>query len=220
MMLLVLAISILLIVFGTGLGLVSITFNKSVNGFVGATESVTITDIDGILANPTIPAAQPAVLTTHTTNTTGTLTMTNTSHGITTGQRIDLYWTGGQCYGAIAGTVSGTTVPIASVSGGSNLPASSTAVTVGIATSGGFLVTGNNISALVMSSPSNLGYFIFNASGTDEYAVLCTSGFCPGWKTGDPGANPLLTYSITQVYMSHNNTTAPVTNMFAAAVTH
>ena len=206
-------------VFSILLGLVSVTVQRTVNGYVSGTQSTTLSDVAGVTADPTILAAQPAVLTTHTTNTTGTLTMTNSSHGISTGQRIDIFWTGGQCYGAVAGTVSGTTVPIASVSGGSNLPSSSTPVTVGIPIQAAFVVTGNNLQSLVLVA-GQPGYFVFDASGTDEYAAYFPTAGVNTWSVGDIGTNPLATFSITTVWISTNYVTASVTTSLAAAITH
>lgn len=201
------------------LGQVSLSFSKSINGFVSFNESVTISDDAGILGNPTVLAAQPGVLTTRTNNTSGSLTMTNSSHGIVTGQRVDLFWTGGSCYGATVGTVSGTTVPIATVSGGNNLPIATTAIQVGIATAVEFGVIGNNMQALAMTS-SQEGYFVFNTGSADSYAVRITASTVPSWKLGDAGTNPLAGVTITTVYCSHNLTTSSDTSMRVCAVAH
>ena len=202
------------------LGVVSLKWNTSISGFANAGEVVTVTGPVGITANPaSVTIAQPATLTTHTTNTTGTITMTNSGHGITTGQRVDLYWTGGQCYGAVVGTVSGNTVPIASVSGGSNLPASSTAIIVAPTVSCAFNCTGNNLQGFIVSSPQ-LSYFVFNSGSGDLYAALVSGGFVSGWKLGNTSANPLAGDTVTTVYMSHNNTTQAVSGMQVAAVSN
>lgn len=214
-----LAITAVVFLICIGMGLVSITVSRSVTGYASGSQSTTLSDATGVTADPTILPAQPAVLTTHTTNTTGTLTMTNSSHGIITGQRIDLFWTGGQCYGAIVGTVSGTTVPIASVSGGSNLPSSSTPVTVGIPTQAAFVVTGNNLQSLVLVA-GQPGYFVFDQSGTDEYAAYFPTAGVNTWSVGDIGTNPLAGFAITTVWISTNYVTASVTTSLAAAVTH
>jgi len=197
----------------------SIKITKNVSGLVSASEVVTQSDVQGLLANPTVIKAQPAVLTTRTNNTAGTLTMNNNSHGITTGQRVDLYWSGGQCYGAIVGTVAGTSVPIASVSGGSVLPSTSTNISVGIATSAPFNCTGNNIQALVLSTPQT-GYFVFNNGSTDVYAALVQGGNIYTWDVSESYTNPLASQVPTKVYMSHTNLTGSISLMNAQAVTH
>lgn len=201
------------------LGLVSITVSRSVTGYANGNQTTTFTDAAGVTADPTVLPAQPATLTTHTTNTTGSLTMTNSSHGIVTGQRLDIFWTGGQCYGAVAGTVAGAVVPIASVSGGSNLPASSTPVTVGIPIQTAFVVTGNNLQSLVLVA-GQPGYFVFDQSGTDEYAAYFPAAGVNTWSVGDIGTNPLAGFAITTVWISTNYVTASVTTSLTAAVTH
>lgn len=201
------------------MGLVTVQINRSCSGYVQGNQTITVTDDNGITANPTIIAAQPGVLTTHTTNATGTMTMTNSSHGLTTGQRVDLYWTGGQCYGAVLGTVSGTTVPIASVSGGSNLPASSTAIVVGIATSVPFSLIGSNLQALVATGPQQ-GYFVYNDGTSDDLAILIVAGGVSIWAVQDPSVNPLAGDTPTKVYVSHSYTVGSVTGMTTAAIVH
>jgi hypothetical protein len=199
---------------------VTLRVSKSVSGFVPFSANTSYTDTSGVLANPkSVPAAQPGILTTHTTNTTGTLTMTNLGHGITTGQRIDIFWATGQCYGAVAGTVSGTTVPIASVSGGSNLPANGTPVTVGIPTAAAFDAVGNNVAALVCSLPTADGYFVFNTGSADIVGLFVQNGLFV-WTSDEPTTNPLAGATSTTVYCSHNNVAAALTNQQAAAVTH
>lgn len=213
------AISLIVLMLAASVG-VTLTFNKSIQGFASASEQATVSGSGGVISQPTsILPAQPATLTTRTSGTAGTLTMTNTSHGIITGQRVDLYWVGGQSYGLTVGTVSGTTVPF-TTSEGTALPIATTLVSVGIATSAPFECIGNNVLALMMSSPNNLGQFTFNDGSSDVYNTSCTKGYAPSWKTGDASANPLLTFVPTKVWMSHNNTTTSDTSMLAAVVTN
>jgi hypothetical protein len=200
----------------------TLNYTTQISGAVQASTSVSVSDSVLQQSGPTsIPAAQPGTLT-HTTNTTGTILMTNAGHGITTGQRVDIYWSGGQCYNATVGTVSGLSVPISAVSGGSNLPSTGTTVYVGIATQVTLNVVGNNLTALLMQGvpASYLGYFVFDASSSDDYAALITGGYFGGWKTGDTTTNPLATYTITSVWMSHSNPAAACTTMLATVLAH
>jgi hypothetical protein len=201
------------------LGLVSFTFSTGVSGFLNSQVSTTVTDSSAVEANPTIPAAQPATLTTRTSNTAGTLTMTNTSHGITTGQRIDLYWTGGQCFNATVGTVSGTSVPFTLVSGGSSLPIATTVVGVGIATSTAFVLTGNNLTALVYVAPVS-GWFVTSTGSADENPQYVLAGQNYSWFNGNGAANPLASEAIATIWISHSSQTGAVTGMLAAAAAH
>jgi hypothetical protein len=77
---------------------------------------------------PALVAAQTGTLSTRTDNDTGVATLT-TGHGIvTSGDKVDVYWSGGVRYGMTA-TVATNDVTIDG-GGGDNLPAQSTAVTV------------------------------------------------------------------------------------------
>ncbi len=209
----------MIVAFFAMLGVVSMTVSRSASGFMTSQSTVQVSDGGGHVSSPvTVPAAQAATLTTRTNGTSGSLTMTSSSHGITTGQRVDLYWTGGHCYGAVVGTVSGTTVPISSVAGGDALPSASTAILVGICTSVAFPCTGNNMQVLVMDTPQS-GYFVFNDGSANNYAAFVTGGQGAMWVTGDAGANPLAGAAVTTLYVSHNGTSA-VTAMRAGYIGH
>lgn len=75
-----------------------------------------------------LPAARAGVLTTRDSGTAGEVTL-GEGHGITTGQTVDLYWSGGKRRDVTVGTVDGTA---AAVSGGSgdDLPAQDAAIFV------------------------------------------------------------------------------------------
>lgn len=77
-----------------------------------------------------VPAAAAGTLTTRTDDETGSLTMDDAGHGITTGATIDLYWSGGSRHGITVGTVSGTTVPIGADDSGTGdvLPSAATEI--------------------------------------------------------------------------------------------
>lgn len=97
-------------------------------GTMSLADSV-IVDSGGVAqVSEEIPAAKTGTLTTRTDNDTGTLTM-SASHGITTGAKIDIYWTGGRRYNVEVGTVSVNSVPFDNGSG-DNLPTNNTSVTV------------------------------------------------------------------------------------------
>lgn len=197
----------------------SISYGVDISGPVTKSSRVTLTDNTSLTANPNVPVAQPGTLTTRTTNSTGTLTMTNAGHGLSTGQRVDLFWVGGSCYGVVLGTVAGLTVPIASVSGGAVLPAQGFAIVVGIATSVPFNCVGNNL-AFLATSTGQEGYFVFNDGAADLYAAHLPAGFIDAWKTGDVRANPLAGATPTKVFMSHANVNNQATDMTAVALTH
>lgn len=200
-----------------------VTVSKNVSGYMSGSQSIALNDNEGITANPSVPAAQPAVLTTRASNTAGTLTMTNTVHGIVNGQRIDLYWAGGQCYNGTVGTVSGTSVPFTAVVGGNNLPIATTAVMVGIATQVGCAFTGNNLTALVCNTGTGptQAYAVFNNGSSDVAAIpLGNLNELYIWYAGDGITNPLAGATPTLVFLSHNYITGAVTDQRASVLTH
>lgn len=199
-----------------------LTISKNVGGLVNASETQVLTDDEGVVANPSVPAAQPGVLTVRTDNNTGSLTMTNSGHGIVTGQRIDLFWAGGARYGMTVGTVAGLVVPI-DLGSGSNLPSAAAAIVVGIATDTGFGITGDNLTALLLNPGTGpvRAYFVFAAAGTDIAVIEITAaGVLYTWYTGNGAVNPLAGLTPDKVWMSHDYETGAVTDMVTAALTH
>ena len=218
------------------------TFQTVVSGMLATSGSKANTDDAAEIASPSsVPAAQPGTLTTRTGDRAGTLTMTNAGHGIITGQRFDLYWTGGSCFGVIAGTVSGTSIPFTTVQGGDVLPAAATAIIAGIAQSVAFELAGDNISALVCGrATANVRcYYVFTeALSVLALAVLNQSGLVYVWDgttkaTGPVGSGPIGSASIsavilnplantnpTKVWISHADTVAADTGLTAAALKH
>lgn len=214
-------ISLGLLLLVLGLGQIKIT--KNVSGGISVSQNLTVTGASLITNNPTVLAAQPAVLTTRTNNTSGTLTMTNNNHGITTGQRIDLYYSGGQIVNATVGTVSGTSVPISTISavnGSTTLPIATTAITVGIPVQSVCSCTGNNIQAIILNCPLGNAIFCFASTGADIAAIVVTAGNVYSWNTTDTGANPLASSTPATVWMSHNYTSGSVTNECSQVLTN
>lgn len=203
-------------------GLVTATISKSASGLpiTFPNASFEVSGENAVIANPTVLAAQPGVLTTRSTDSTGSLTMTNAGHGIVTGQRVDLYWTGGKCYKAVVGTVSGTTVPIASVAGGDVLPAAASSISVGICNQVAFNVVGDDMEVLAFGAAAN-GYLVLETAGSAvELAQYQAANTGYLWTSSDGTTNPLATDTITKAFFSHDNTAASVTASGACAITN
>lgn len=214
---------------------VTISYQTLVSGIIPTGGNRSGTDDAAEMAAPdSVPAAQPATLSSRTNPTAGTLTMTNADHGITDGQRIDLYWEGGACFGAIVGTVSGTSVPFTRVQGGIALPNPNTAIIVGIPQSVGFDLTGDNVTLLLCSRASaNVRcYFVFcNASDVLALAILNQPGMVYVWDNSVPGpvgsagwapapTNPLAGTNPVKVWVSHADTAAADTALACAVLKH
>ena len=220
----------------------TLAFQTITSGILSVGGSKSVSDDAAETATPaSVLAAQPGTLTTRTGDRAGTLTMTNAGHGIITDQRFDLYWTGGSCFGVIAGTVAGTSIPFTIVQGGDVLPAATTAIIAGISKSVAFELAGDDITALVCSRATAdvRCYFVFlEALGVLALAVLNQSGRVYVWDgtnkaTGPVGSGPVGSLSIsavilnplsdtnpTKVWISHADTVAADTGLSVAALKH
>lgn len=171
------------------------------------------TAVDSSLATPwdeTVAAAKTGTLTTRTSDTVGTLTL-QSSHGVTTGARLDIYWTvsgvSGRRYGVTVGTVSVNSVPF-SGGAGDNLPIAASSVTVMVPTELPVVVTGDDAVSVAAKCPVG-GTVVFAASNNSTLlAVQLTSTVTTyAWVTGY-GTNPLASASVAKVFLSHGNSGA------------
>jgi hypothetical protein len=166
----------------------------------------------------TVPIGQPAQLTTRTSGTAGTLTMTNSSHGIITGQKIDISWATGVAYNATVGTVAGTTVPFTLASGdalpmGTNPPVvAATPVLVEVE------IIGSNIAIIALSlelpnpSDTSLGKARFlDGSSTEVLAKTMTGNAPQVWDVAGGSSNPFSGLTIANFDISNGSAASAAT---------
>lgn len=155
-----------------------------------------------------VAAAKIGTLTVRTDNDTGTATLV-TGHGITTGARVDVYWSGGSRRGMTVGTVATNDVPIDGGSG-DNLPVITTALKVAIAQEELFAFSGDSIVALMVQSPQQgrATFVLASGSTTEELYRVLQAGSLYHWFTGNGDTNPVAGDTITKVFFSHEFTTA------------
>lgn len=154
-----------------------------------------------------VAPAKSGTLTVRTNGTDGSLTMAG-GHGITNGQRLDIYWSTGSCYGATVGTVAGNVVPFTGAAGDA-LPSAATVVTAMVPTSEPVTLTGNNAVAVGVDCPAG-GRVVFASSGNATiYAVpeRSTTNTSSVWISTDGGTNPLAGGAVAKVFLSHGSTT-------------
>jgi hypothetical protein len=167
-------------------------------------KSATVESELAIPFEKTMPAAKAGALTTRTDDNTGVLTM-GASHGITTGARLDLYFTGGKRRGMTVGTVSGTSVPIDGGTG-DNLPADESAVTAMVPTEDAFVIDGDLVTSIVanLKSATARGTVVFADASDVEILHIPLLGDGDGyiWQTGD-NTNPVAGDAIAKVFLSH-----------------
>lgn len=166
-----------------------------------------------------VPAAKTGTLTTRTDNDTGELTMT-AGHGITTGQRLDVYWTDPTTgeefvrYGMTVGTVATNAVPIDG-GGGDNLPVQDTAVRAMVPQSEDITVVGANVQWLTIYSRQG-GTIVYTQSNSTyihhfQLEPLVLLEFAKSWTTSDGTTNPVTGVTIGKIYLSHGNSAQAVT---------
>jgi hypothetical protein len=137
---------------------------------------------------------------------TGELTMAG-GHGITTGARLDVYWSGGSRYGMTVGTVATNQVP---VDGGAGdvLPADETAVTAMVPVQENLAVTGNDVVAIVADAAAAATVVFTTSAPADVLAVeIAGATAAYFWQTGE-GTNPMAGAAVAKVYLSHGDSTA------------
>lgn len=192
----------------------TITFN---GGTYGASIDATGNGLEQ--ASPSVPVAKVGQLTTRTDADTGVLTMAG-GHGFITGDKIDVFWTGGSRR-AMDATVS---VNAVTVDGGSgdNLPTNLTAITAMNPTVVPMTVDGDDVLGITAYSPKD-GYIVFSSvDAEDNETELVTyqldAGEGKGWVNGNGVTNPLAEGAVTQVKFSHGNSVEAQT-MVAGVVT-
>lgn len=165
----------------------------------------------------TIGLAQPAVLTTRTSGTAGTLTMTNSLHGITTGMKVDLYFAGGIAYDVTVGTVSGTSVPFTGAVG-TALPIATSAIAVAPQVPINFTIDGDNLTIIgvLFAFPSltstDQGHIDFQDSGPASVTAQTFVANTPRiWDITGGDTNSFTGNVIQTMLVSNGSTTASAT---------
>lgn len=108
--------------------------------------------------NVQVPRGTAGVLGVRTSNSVGTLTAANGNHGIGTGDKFDLYWSGGHRVSVVAGTVSGTSIPITGGDIGEDLPIAATIVVISKQVPFAFVVEMDEVlmMAFLLSYPASI----------------------------------------------------------------
>jgi hypothetical protein len=168
-------------------------------------ETASFTGDKAVILEKSIPAAEGGALTTRTSDTAGTITMDSGSHTITTGDRVDLYWSGGECRNATVGTVSGTSVPITAVENGDVLPSQSSDITVAPVVEEAFDFAGDNLKSLLCYAPKRSTFVLTGSDDAEDYARVLAEGRAFHWGDGNGDDNPVAGDTVAKVFMSHDD---------------
>ncbi len=175
-----------------------------------------------------LPAAKIGQLTTRTDANTGVITMV-TGHGITTGQRLDVYWVnttpGDGVHGArrgVTSVVSGDAITI-DLGAGDNLPNNLTAITASVAQEEEFLKTGDDLAYLFARATRRSLIVFADAADAELFAIVgeldTTIGGAYQWRdpaeapvASDGGVtNPLAGEDIAKVFLSNGDSAGTCT---------
>lgn len=177
--------------------------------------------------SPSVPVAWLGTLTTRTDANTGEITMDDADHEIDTGDRLMLYWEADDDLGnaaghrrfVLAGTVSGTAVPI-DLGAGDNLPVDETPnITVCVMEQITAVLTGDDVVAIMLnSSGATFTDFVFMNSTTEHLHVQLDVNEAYIWASTLGTTNPIAGDSILSIWAGHSSTdaaqTCPGTVMF------
>lgn len=221
---------------------INFQISKTVNfGGLSFTESRTPTGAEAIIRDLSIPAAiagTVAAAMTSTTSTTttlppggtqsGTLAL-NSVAGLAIGNRLDVYWSGGSLYGATIEDIAGTSIFFngGTLWGpGTAFPSNGTAIQAAVPTSVPFVFTGNNLQAIAFWSSVGGTFIVDTTTPTEAYVTVLPigastslSGTMRHWALGDSIANPVAGISVTQLFVSHSNTSGAQTMRAGALIT-
>lgn len=172
------------------------------------TKSVTIETEAQTTREQEVPAAKSGQLTTRTNASTGELTMA-ASHGIATGEKIDIYWeeagVGGCRRNVTVGTVATNAVPISGGSG-DDLPTNMTNITAMEPVVELFEIDGDNVKGIAVQTDAK-GQFVFTEDDDDEITtfIFKQEEGADNWYDGGPDVNPLAGATVGKVKLSHGD---------------
>lgn len=168
----------------------------------------------------TLAAGKAGTLSTRTDDNTGTLTL-GASHGITTGQIIDLYWSGGIRRTMTVGTVAGTSVPI-DLGVGDVLPAAATAIVACVQTVVNFDFDGDEAILVAASATRRSSVEFQQDAGTVikslDLGKSGTDGEAWDWANNGDVANPFVGVDVGKVVVSNGSSAGTNTVVFGAVL--
>ena len=183
-------------------------------GGVSFPESRTITGDGQIVHDVSVAAAQEGELTTRSSASVGTITMDDSAHTITTGIRVNLFWTGGARRDVVVGTVAGASVPF-TAGLGDDLPIATTELVISIPTELDISVDGDNVDLAIayLAKEGTVEFIDTDASEQEIAAWQLGAAIVKMWHDEDGDANPFVGVNIGRVYISHKDTTAAIARL-------
>lgn len=166
-------------------------------------ETLASAGLEGVEAE--IPVAKAGELTTRSDDNTGTITMDSSSHGITTGATVDLYWDGGQRRGVTVGTVSGASLPF-DLGSGTVLPAEDTVINVAVVQEYTVSIDGDDIESLLATAEFTRCQVVLLEGSTEHLAIHLDANAAYEWLSTGPITNPIAGDPIDTIRITINDT--------------
>lgn len=185
---------------------IKIEQNVTITGVAAGLKAVVEVETDGAnQKNPSVPAAKTGTMSVRTDADTGVAAVT-AGHGFITGNKLDVFWSGGQRRGMTA-TVSSNNVTLDGGTGDA-LPPITTPLTVMKPVSEVLAITAADLKGLLVSSPKPGFVTFLDDADAVVFAVSITEangGY--SWYYGSGVTNPLAS-DVATVLFSHNDSSA------------
>lgn len=152
--------------------------------------------------NTALAAAKSGTLSTRTDNDTGVIT--SSAHGITEGQKVSVFWSGGSRYNMDVGTVATNTLAIDG-GAGDNLPSATTAVTVCVQTEANFAITGNQLQAIAIKGNRRCVVLLSGSDSTVHLPNDLLANEAYTWVNGTT-TNPVSGDTVTKLVIANGET--------------
>lgn len=182
-----------------------ITTSVTIGG-TSINSTVSVSDESAQRLSLTLPAGKAGTLSTRTDADTGVLTVAS-GHGITTSDKVAVFWEGGAQYNCDVSATTGTTISI-DAGDGDDLPTASTAIVVAVHANDVLALVGDKIKVLAIDCRQRaLVEFLSSVPASLlVYDIPANEGRF--WYTGNDFTNPLAGDTVATVRTANGSTTA------------
>lgn len=192
------------------------TCQKTVSfGGKSFTESFNIDSDTGLVIEVSLAAGKAGTLTTRTDADTGVIT-TSAAHGLSAGNRVDVYWSGGRRRGMLVSSAAdGTHVTVGTAGGdvgaGDNFPIATTAVVICLCTEITAAFAGNDANIIVICADHATALVVAADASSAELSYWHITGtdFMASWDNAHTdNTNPNAGDAVAKFYVSNGNSSA------------
>jgi hypothetical protein len=165
------------------------------------------------LWTPNVAAGNAGTLSSRTDNDTGIAAL-SAGHGILTGDKVDVFWTGGRRYGMTA-TVSGNSVTV-DLGAGDILPALNTALIVCKRQVVNAAFDPDDVSVLLITATRRVSVAFVDAGGLTLLALDLGAGECCLWWTNSGIVRPMSGNPVAAIWVGNGDSAGAVDVTVAA----